>query len=436
MTAVLNKPADQIDIDDIHALILEKVPEGTQIEFKECLPSRDGKSDPWSRDGSEIGDRAKNEILEEVTAFANAYGGALVLGIAESRSKPPIAEKVTPVPRCADLAARFRQVLRDRVEPQLPILDVIPITTEGDEGVIVFRTGKSRQGPHRVNFTKHTWKCPIRRYDRCEAMSMRGIQDMTLNLARGLEGLEKRLRTRGAGFQKEFERLETPEDAFGFRMTAAPVGDDIRFSAVYSGGNLVEELRPPKISVKRTKDGVGLFLNSIEEFYLLSMQGWRPMLRAARSEANLGTSAGFQQRAYVEVHADGLLEFGFVAIRMYGDEIDRREDRLNVEIPVSTLAQLLSWVNLVRNQASVPGIEYCVEIELKITAEKIRLQSSRHLPFIFSDPIVCDNKIFPLYFQRSSAENNNLISVFEKDFWNYFGSDTGEYHGKLEIIHK
>ena len=122
---------------------------------------------------------------------------------------------------------------------------------------------------------------------------MREIQDMTLNLARGLEGLEKRLRTRGAGFQKEFERLETPEDAFGFRMTAAPVGDDIRFSAVYSGGNLVEELRPPKISVKRTKDGVGLFLNSIEEFYLLSMQGWRPMLRAARSEANLGTSAGF-----------------------------------------------------------------------------------------------------------------------------------------------
>ena len=35
MTEVLSKPADQINIDDIKALIASEVPEGEQIEFKE-----------------------------------------------------------------------------------------------------------------------------------------------------------------------------------------------------------------------------------------------------------------------------------------------------------------------------------------------------------------------------------------------------------------
>ena len=37
--------------------------------------------------GKEPGDKAKNEILEEVTAFANAYGGVLFLGIDESEPR-------------------------------------------------------------------------------------------------------------------------------------------------------------------------------------------------------------------------------------------------------------------------------------------------------------------------------------------------------------
>ena len=111
-----------------------------------------------------------------------------------------------------------------------------------DNGVIVFRTGRSRRGPHRV---KPTLKCPIRRDERCEALSMREIQDMPLNLSRGTEQLERRLRERSRKFGKEFKRLQTPDDAFRFRMTAVPVGDEIHFGSVYSGGDLVEELHPP-----------------------------------------------------------------------------------------------------------------------------------------------------------------------------------------------
>ena len=86
MIQVLSKPADQIDIHDIESLIEEKVPEGEQIEFKETLPAKGQGPDPWMSDKKKIGDFAKRTILEETIAFANAHGGALLLGIVESRA--------------------------------------------------------------------------------------------------------------------------------------------------------------------------------------------------------------------------------------------------------------------------------------------------------------------------------------------------------------
>ena len=224
-------------------MIDERVPEGAQIEFKESLPSRNG-SDPWVRGQDRIGDYARNRILEEAVAFANAYGGALILGLAESEDKPPLAAQLSPVPRCAELAERLKLVFRDCIEPQLPSLDIVPVRTEGNNGVIVLRAGRSRYGPHRVRPTK---ECPIRRFDRCETMSMREIHDMTLSLARGTERLERRLLQRTERFGDEFKRLGTPDDAYGFRVTAVPLGDEIRFDSIYSNGDLLEGLRPHEV---------------------------------------------------------------------------------------------------------------------------------------------------------------------------------------------
>ena len=251
MVSVLSKPSDRIDLEDICSLISEQVPEGTQIEYKECLPSRDGRSDPWSRGEKTIGDYAMQEILDEVVAVANDYGGALVFGLAEDGTQPPVAARLSPVPNCADLAARFRHVFRDRVEPPLPMLEVAPVQTEGEQGTIVFRTARSRRGPHRVNRARNLWKCPIRRPDRCEAMGMREIYDMTLSLARGAERLQRRFHDRSRKFQDEFKKLQSPEDAFGIRVSAIPVGDDVRLESVFSAGRLIDALRPPEVGMTR-----------------------------------------------------------------------------------------------------------------------------------------------------------------------------------------
>ena len=103
MIEVLSKPAEQIDAGDIERLIESEVPEGEQIEFKESLPSNNKSGDPWMSGEGRIGDKARNELVEEVVAFANAYGGTLLLGIRESETRPAVAAEITPVPRCADL---------------------------------------------------------------------------------------------------------------------------------------------------------------------------------------------------------------------------------------------------------------------------------------------------------------------------------------------
>ena len=51
---------------------------------------------------------------------------------------------------------------------------------------------------------------------------MREIQDMTLNVSRGLERLERQLSERSDRFRQEFKRLRTPEKCMGGPFDCRP----------------------------------------------------------------------------------------------------------------------------------------------------------------------------------------------------------------------
>ena len=108
---MFDKPIYDFVYADINRLIQEKVIEGIHIEFKESLPSRKG-NDPWIEGKDKIGDYARNEILEEIVAFANAYGGVLCIGIIESDDTPAYAKGINAIPKCKDLAEPPREFRR------------------------------------------------------------------------------------------------------------------------------------------------------------------------------------------------------------------------------------------------------------------------------------------------------------------------------------
>ena len=358
MIEVLSKPAGEIDIQDIKSLIDSEVPEGEQIEFKESLSTKGDSADPWMSGKDRIGDRAKNEMLEEVVAFANAHGGALLLGIRESDTKPPVAAEISPIPRCADLAERLQLVFRDCVEPQLPRIEIFAVPTESDGGVVIIRVGRSRLAPHRV--TK-TLVCPVRRSDRCEKMSMREIQDMTLNVSRGIERLERWLSERSERFQQEFKRLSDPENAVGIRVTAMPVGDEIRIDRVFRQGRLAEEFNEPWRKVLRRQGKPERVLTGDE----IIPSRWRPMLRAARAELLSNPNrTGHLYNSYRELHCDGLIELGVVLCVPGESDSSKNVLHFPYDFPILLFANLIAQTHRVRNQAGVPMAEYAAEVEI------------------------------------------------------------------------
>jgi hypothetical protein len=186
---MFGKPLAAISAADIHSLVTEAVRESDVVEFKEALSGRGGR-DGWHDGATSIGNAARDKLVNEVIAFANAHGGTLVLGIAETDDKPARADKVIPIPRCAELAERVARALADTVDPPLaPFPVVVPVRTEGEAGIIVFQVAASRNAPHRHRNTLESY---VRRGEQAVPMTMREIQDLTLQVERGLALLEQR----------------------------------------------------------------------------------------------------------------------------------------------------------------------------------------------------------------------------------------------------
>ena len=435
MIPVLSKPADQVGISDLEELINSEVPESDQIEFKERLSTKGDSYDRWITHRDRIGDRARNELLEEAVAFANAYGGALLLGIGESGNSPRVAARILPIPRCADLAERLKLKFRDCVEPQIPMIEIFAVPTDGDCGVVVIRTGPSRMAPHRVNPTR---KCTIRRSDRCEEMAMREIQDLTLNLSRGLERLDRRLEDRSKRFVGEFDCLKNPDYGFGIRATAAPVDDTIRFDRVHDEKHLVEPMG-------------GVLLNYGIRQVLLgfpsSLDHWRPMMRATRSDS----SANFRYRdlsrnCYREIHCDGLLELGLVSCgrtvpspRSIGLPDDYRGDvyLIQSDWPVNMFANVARSADRVRNAASTPTSEYALDVEILLNGNYAATEygsDQANEDIVLSGGPRTGQIRFPRYSLGDSSEIRTLLTQFEEDYWSFFGKDISSIRGPKLVI--
>ena len=115
----------------------------------------------------------------------------------------------------------MQNAARACIDPVLPGLQIRGIEVGGaaGEGVLLFRTGPSPAGPHRVANDGHAY---IRRGASSVKMTMREIQDLTIDLLRGADRLESVFRQRQAAFKESLEFVNTEHGAC--RITAVPMG--------------------------------------------------------------------------------------------------------------------------------------------------------------------------------------------------------------------
>jgi hypothetical protein len=185
--SVLRKSLDQIAVADLEALISSEARETAELEFKGSLPFVPTKgqlatSDRWIEKGDRLGDYARDHLLAEIVAFANADGGTLVIGLHETKDEPRRAESLNPLPNCEGLARRLIDAAEDVIEPRLPTIAAraLPANNDGS-GYIILRVGKSLAAPHRLATTREFY---VRRGERTAKMTVREIKDHTLDSSR------------------------------------------------------------------------------------------------------------------------------------------------------------------------------------------------------------------------------------------------------------
>jgi hypothetical protein len=337
---MITKPFEQISATDIADLCAhDGTYESLTLEFKQELPNRDGQPDPWLA-GRSFTNYARDHLFREIVALANASGGTLVLGIAETEDLPPRAATVMPLPRIHELATRLEEAARACIEPPLPSLLVRGIATVDEEtGVVIFRTVASPFGPHRVAGDGHTY---IRRGASSVKMTMREIQDLTLDLARGADRLDSTFNERASAFSRWF-RYSSLADKGGLRITAVPVSRlprDVRI--------LEQADRMPRGTRHAVRIG------DVEHDLVLPDHGFttRPTLRGVRL---------YYDREDYALRLD-ILNSGVVDLWIW----KRYEQNLHFYIgwilgAILTILRLTDWI---RGLAAAPEWEFALEIAL------------------------------------------------------------------------
>ena len=132
---------DRIDFEnvgevDLEELVATQVPEGLRLEYK--------------RETYGNSDADKRELLKDVSAFGNAHGGHLILGI-ETRDGLPIAIQGMSGLNADDEILRIEQLIRSGIEPRILNVRSIGVRLRNGNTALVFRIPRSWNVPHRVS---------------------------------------------------------------------------------------------------------------------------------------------------------------------------------------------------------------------------------------------------------------------------------------------
>jgi len=140
-----NKPLDSITLDDLHALVVDKIQEGKSIEYKMEAYRLDSTDTDYKR-------KQHEELLKDVSSFANTTGGHLLIGVEEDGGIPTNVCGID----CDDpdaLKLRWNQIIENGLEPRVNVgIKAIPVAQ--GKCAFVFQISQSLVCPHRVVFRR------------------------------------------------------------------------------------------------------------------------------------------------------------------------------------------------------------------------------------------------------------------------------------------
>lgn len=126
---------EAVSEQDLQELLTAQVPEGLRVEYK---------SETYKN-----ADAEKREFLKDISAFANAQGGHLILGMEETAGVATAVVGLGSIDVDAELL-RLEQIARSGLEPRIPGLQMKSIPLEHGGQAILVRVPRSWNPPHRI----------------------------------------------------------------------------------------------------------------------------------------------------------------------------------------------------------------------------------------------------------------------------------------------
>lgn len=352
---ILEAPIADLTFADIEALIREEAEEGPRLELKRGLQANAGQVDPWMTGSKKLGGPARDGLAKEIVALANAYGGAVVVGVDETEDHPKRARGPDPylIPHVVECAERMQQVLDTIIDPPLTVLEVRGIEEPGDTGcgVMVIRTAASTRAPHGHGRPPNAY---MRRGSRSEPMTMRDLQATLFETRSRGERVTAILESRRLELYKLRDR--GPRSIIIYREPYFPSGDAVWFRCtLVATENLrlrADDLSRQHVLLRprpadHTAFGAGGFAN-----------GWRPRLGGAENFDFAGKQFG---RWFIG--DQGIVDaYGFVLL----DEYRGVERVFPPQLFPPVAMQVIALGERLRRIAKRPEVELAIECEFSV----------------------------------------------------------------------
>ena len=124
---------------DLKTLVSNRTQESRHLEYK---------SAPYGADESAKGKKPSNELAKDVSAFANADGGQILIGMAEEGGR---ASGIIGIGGNTDAEKlRMEQMIASNIDPRIPGLDISAIPLAGSKHVLTVDIPPSVCKPHQV----------------------------------------------------------------------------------------------------------------------------------------------------------------------------------------------------------------------------------------------------------------------------------------------
>ena len=162
-------------------------------------------------------------------------------------------------------------------------------------------------------------------------------------------------------------------------------------------------------------------LEAVPGVDLVGRYNWKPRLRAVRSERQYNDDGLLPTyNTYLELHCDGLVEFGWLTVLLDQDKT------LYSDYALRALATVVCWADALRRFAGVAGVEYAVQIAVSVAGERVFVLPGSHglsgaaltIRHQFAGHLSNGVHLMPEYSFNEASDALDLLATLEHDLCN------------------